>query len=90
MKNVTVTLTEWAEETVEILAKAITEIADGFAKLKEWPLFQDTIILLLHQVIWPSKITKKEIKLVLDAMPLLKKSYVRPNYLNGTFTANTK
>lgn len=77
MKKINIIPTEGAEETFDILAKAITDIAEWFAKLQAWPLKQDTIIVLLQQQIGSANINKSQIRLVLEALPLLKSTYIK-------------
>jgi hypothetical protein len=64
-------------EPVELLAKSIIEVAEGFEKLKKSKLTQRAIIVLLQDGIGPSKINKQQIALVLDNLPRLKAWYIK-------------
>lgn len=65
-------------EPVELLAKSIVQVADGFQKLLDSSLNQRALIVLLHDGIGQGHITKAQIKLVLDNLPRLKAWYVKP------------
>jgi len=64
-------------EPLELLAKSIIQISDGFQKLLDSPLNQRALILLLHDAIGQGRINKVQIKLVLDSLPRLKEWYVK-------------
>lgn len=68
---------EEAPESVELLAQSIVQVSDGFAKVLSTPLTQRALIVLLHDGIGQGKITKSQIKLVLDNLPRLKAWYIR-------------
>lgn len=61
-------------ESKEILAEAITRISESFAKLSASGLNQNAIIVLLHD---HTKISKRDIKLVLDSLTRLRGWYCR-------------
>jgi hypothetical protein len=62
-------------ETKEILAEAIVRISDGFASLSKGGLNQDAIITLIQA---KTKVSKRDVVLVLDALTRLKGWYCRP------------
>lgn len=71
--NVSVTKSN-PPETTEILAEAIVRIGDSVRKLNESGLNRKAIVLLLHDY---SKVGKKDIETILDAMPRLRGWYCR-------------
>tara|TARA_R110000851_G_scaffold4520_4_gene18471 strand:+ start:3010 stop:3246 length:237 start_codon:yes stop_codon:yes gene_type:complete len=77
MSNPKIIKTEGAEETMEILAKSITEISDAVEAMRDGPVNERTIVLLLQDYIGAQNITKTEIKNVLNALPKLKGYYLR-------------
>jgi len=77
MANPKIIKTEGAEESVEILAKSIVEISEGFEAFKNGPVTERTLILLLHDYIGAASISKGDIKKVLNAIPQLKGYYLR-------------
>ena len=77
MTNVKIKKTEGSEESAELLAKSVVQVAEGFQAMLRTPLQQRAIICLLHDGIGQGKITKGQIKLVLDALPRLKAWYVK-------------
>lgn len=77
MTNIKIKKTEGAEESVELLAKSVVQVAEGFEMIKKGPLSQRALIVLLHDGIGASKITKSQIKLVLESVPRLKAWYVK-------------
>lgn len=77
MKSVKIKKTEGAEESVELLARSIVQVAEGFEIVKKSPLSQRALIVLLHDGIGQGNITKGQIKLVLEALPRLKGWYVK-------------
>ena len=83
-KHISIKKTEGAEESVELLAKSVIQVAEGFERMKDSPLTQRGLIVLLHDGIGTSKITKTQIKLVLEALPRLKGWYVREEYHGKT------
>lgn len=64
-------------EAVEVLAQSIIQVAEGFEKLQKTPLTQRAIIVLLQDGIGQGKISKQQIKLVLDNLPRLKAWYIK-------------
>lgn len=66
-------------EPVELLAKSIIQVSDGFQRFLDTSLNQRALIILLHDGIGASHITRKQIKLVLDNLPRLKAWYVKPS-----------
>ncbi len=61
-------------ESTEILAEAIVRIGDAAAKLNSSGLNRKAIILLLHDA---TKVGKKDIETVLDALPRLRGWYCK-------------
>ena len=76
-KNITIKKNEEKPESVELLAKSIIQVADGFEKILASSLTQRALIVLLHDGIGSAKITKSQIKLVLDNLPRLKSWYIK-------------
>ncbi len=76
-KSITVKTNEENPESVELIADSIIKVADAFEKINKSSLTRRAIVLLLHDTIGSAKITKKQIELVLDNAPLLKKYYVK-------------
>jgi len=64
-------------ESVELLAKSIIQVAEGFEKFRNTLLTRRALIVLLHDMIGTTKINKKQIGLVLDALPRLKAWYIK-------------
>jgi len=77
MSNIKIKKNEENPESVELLAQSVIQVAEGFEKMLKTPLTLRAIIVLLHDGIGASKITKSQIKLVLDALPRLKGWYVK-------------
>lgn len=70
----------WIDEndpfvTGEILAEEILKLSKGFEKIANSRLTQDTIVLLLHD---KTKVRKADIRYILNAIPILGKSYLKP------------
>lgn len=61
-------------ESKEILAEAILRLGDASAKLKSNGLNRKAIVLLLHDM---TKVGKREIETILDALPILHRHYCR-------------
>lgn len=76
-KNIHVTKTEEAPESVELLASSIVQIADASQKLLDSGLTERALIILLHDGIGRTQITMSQIQLVLEALPRLKGWYVK-------------
>lgn len=64
-------------ESVELLAQSIIQVADGFEKLLSSKLSQRAYEVLLQDCIGAGKITKQQIRLVLEALPRLKAWYIK-------------
>jgi len=77
--NIKIKKDEEKPEPMELLAKSIVEVADGFAKLERSPLNKRAIVLLLQDGIGAGKISKTQILLVLENLPKLKAWYIKPN-----------
>ncbi len=69
--------TEGSEESMELLAKSVIQVAEGFESMKKSPLKPRALKILLHDMIGSQKITKRQIELVLEALPRLKSWYVK-------------
>lgn len=76
-KNIKIVKSEEAPESTELLAQSIIQVSDGFQKIMNGSLGQRALIVLLHDGIGGSKISKGQIKLVLDNMPRLKAWYIK-------------
>lgn len=74
MANVRVTKSE-PPETTEILAEAIVRLGDAVKKLDQSGMNRKAIVLLLHDA---TKVGKRDIEDILDAIPRLKGWYCRP------------
>jgi hypothetical protein len=72
--NVRVTKSE-PPETTEILAEAIVRLGDAVKKLDQSGMNRKAIVLLLHDA---TKVGKRDIEDILDAIPRLKGWYCRP------------
>lgn len=77
MSNIKIKKNEEKPESVELLASSIVKVAEGFDKIKNSPLNQRGLIVLLHDGIGSANITKRQIKLVLEALPRLKGWYIK-------------
>jgi hypothetical protein len=75
--NVKIKKNEQAPESVELLAQSVIQVAEGFKRVLSSPLTERAIIVLLHDGIGQAKISKSQIKLVLQALPRLKAWYVK-------------
>ena len=64
-------------ESVELLAASVVQVAKGFEKIMGGPLTKGALVVLLREGIGESKISKKQIRLVLDALPRLKGWYIK-------------
>jgi predicted Fe-Mo cluster-binding NifX family protein len=76
-KNITIKKNEENPESVELLAQSIIQVAEGFEAVLSSKLTQRALIVLLHDGIGTAKITKSQIKLVLENLPRLKAWYVK-------------
>ena len=77
MKNIKIKKNEEAPESVELLAQSIVQVAEGFQKVLTSPLSHRALIVLLHDGIGTAKISKSQIKLVLEALPRLRGWYMK-------------
>lgn len=77
MKNIRIKKDEIAPESAELLAKSVIMVAEGYKQVLESPLKQRGLIVLLHDIIGTSNITKSQIKLVLEALPRLRAWYIK-------------
>ena len=77
MANIKIVKTEGAEESIELLAKSVIQVAEGFEAMKNISLTTRAIVVLLHDFIGVGHISKQQIKLVLEALPRLKAWYVK-------------
>lgn len=77
MKTIKIKKNEEAPESVELLARSIVQVAEGFQKILATPLRERGLIVLLHDGIGQGKISKSQIKLVLEALPRLKAWYIK-------------
>ena len=62
-------------QPVEVMEKAITELASGMKRLNASRLKREAIILLLHDA---SKVGKPDIRKVLDSLDQLEPMYLKP------------
>lgn len=76
-KNIKIKKDKENPETVELLAKSIIQVAEGFKKVLNSQLSRRALVILLHDCIGQSKINKKQIELVLEALPRLKAWYIK-------------
>lgn len=76
-KNIKIKKDKDNPESVELLAKSIIQVADGFEKINNSAFTQRAYIVLLYDAIGVSKIKKKQIELVLEALPRLKAWYLK-------------
>lgn len=76
-KNIKIKKDEVEPESVELLAKSVIQVAEGFQKILGSPLTQRALIVLLQDGIGQGKISKSQIKLVLEALPRLKAWYIK-------------
>lgn len=60
------------------IAEAITQISGVFKKMNEGPLQRRTLVILLRDMIGPTKITSKQINAVLDAAAKLDEYLIKP------------
>ena len=77
MGNIKIKKNEEAPESVELLAQSIIQVAEGFKIIENSRLSQRALIVLLQEGIGASKISKKQIKLVLESLPRLKAWYIK-------------
>ena len=77
MSNIKMVKDSENPESLELLASSVVRVADGFEKLLNSSLHERAYLTLLHDYIGAGKITKKQIKLVLDSLPRLKSWYIK-------------
>lgn len=77
MSNIKIKKTEGAEESVELLAQSVVQVAEGFERIMAGPLTEGALIALIRAGIGESKISRKQVSLVLEALPRLKGWYVK-------------
>lgn len=77
MPNIKIKKNEENPESVELLAQSIIQVAEGFEKLLNSSLHERAYLVLLQDYIGQTKISRKQIKLVLDALPRLKAWYIK-------------
>lgn len=75
--NITVVKDAANPEPLELMAKSVIQVAEGFEQLNRSSLNRRAIVVLLHDGIGQGKITKTQINLVLDNLPRLKAWYIR-------------
>ena len=75
--NIHVKKTEGAEESVELLAKSIVQVSEGFEAVSKSQLNERALVVLLHDAIGIANIRKSQIRLVLAALPRLKAWYIK-------------
>ena len=76
-KNIRIKKNEENPESVELLAQSIIQVAEGFRKVLSSPLTQRGLVVLLHDGIGQGKISKPQIRLVLEALPRLMGWYIK-------------
>lgn len=77
MTNIKIKKNEEQPESVELLAKSIIQVAEGFKKVLASPLNERALICLLQEGIGSGNISRTQIKLVLQALPRLKGWYLK-------------
>ena len=77
MTNIKIKKDEENPESVELLAKSIIQVAEGFEKALNSPLSRRAVTVLLQDGIGQHRITKAQIGLVLEALPRLKGWYIK-------------
>lgn len=64
-------------ESAELLASSIVQVSEASKALLKAGLTEDALVTLLHRYIGPTYISRKQIQLVLDALPRLRGWYVK-------------
>jgi predicted Fe-Mo cluster-binding NifX family protein len=77
MTQIKIKKNEENPESVELLAESIIKVAEGFEKLLSSRLTQRAYEVLLQDGIGAPKITRTQIRLVLEALPRLKGWYIK-------------
>jgi hypothetical protein len=73
-QTITVKVNEENPEPLVVTAKAIIEISEAFIKINNSPLKRRAVVLLLQDA---TKISQRDINLILDVAPKLKDFYVK-------------
>lgn len=73
-QTVIVKSTEENPEPLELIAKAIIQVADAFKKIEAGPLKRKTVVLLLQD---QTSLSQKAINSILDVAPKLADHYVK-------------
>lgn len=76
-KTITVKVNEENPEPLDILAKAIIDVSEGFERINNSKLTRKAIVLLLQNSIGAGRITQQQIHDVLDYVPKLKNLYTK-------------
>lgn len=77
MKNIKIKKNEENPESVELLAQSIIQVAEGFEKVLNSKLTPRALEVLLQDAVGASKITRSQLRLVLEALPRLKGWYIK-------------
>lgn len=75
--NIKIKKSEENPESAELLAQSIVQVAENFSKVLASGLTERALVVLLYDGIGGHKITKDQIRLVLDALPRLKGWYLK-------------
>jgi hypothetical protein len=73
-QTITVKVNEENPEPLEVIAQSIVDISDAFKKINESRLSRKAVVLLLQDL---TRLSQRDINLVLDAAPKLKQFYVK-------------
>jgi len=76
-KQIKIVKDEFNPESTELLAKSIIQVSEASKSLLGSGLNQRALIVLLLDMIGAGKITKSQIKLVLDNLPRLRAWYIK-------------
>jgi hypothetical protein len=76
-KQITVKVNEQNPEPLDILAKSIIDVLEGFEQINKSKLTRKAIVLLLQNAIGSSRISQQNINDVLDYAPSLKRIYTK-------------
>lgn len=77
-KQITVKVNEENPEPLDILAKSIIDVSEGFERINKSKLTRKAIVILLQNAIGSSRISQTNINDVLDYAPKLKSIYTKP------------
>lgn len=64
-------------ESAELLASSIVQVSEASKALLDAGLTEDALVTLLHRFIGVTNISRKQIELVLNALPRLRGWYVK-------------